>query len=83
MNIRFLFIFGFIFIAIFATAAGCSSAQEISRPDGKKEYLVACGASTGWDICYRRANEICPQGYETITEKPGFNRKEMRIACAQ
>lgn len=70
-------------ITILMLVAGCSTVQEINRPDGKKEYLIACGASTGWDVCYKRANELCPQGYETISEKPGFNRKEMRIACPQ
>ncbi|QKS24173.1 hypothetical protein [Vreelandella titanicae] len=65
-----------------ATAlSACTTAQEINRPDGVTEYLVACGASTGWNICYNRANELCPGGYETLTEEWGFNRKEMRIEC--
>ena len=45
------------------------------------EYLVACGAGTGWNICYSKANELCPGGYTTLSEDAGFNRKEMRIAC--
>ncbi|OFW88768.1 MAG: hypothetical protein A3B66_02595 [Alphaproteobacteria bacterium RIFCSPHIGHO2_02_FULL_46_13] len=61
--------------------AGCTTTQEIKRPDGKSEYLIACGAGLGWDICYDKANEICPQGYETLAENAGFNRKELRIAC--
>ena len=61
--------------------AGCTTTQEIKRPDGAIEYLIACGASLGWNICYSKANEICPTGYSTLAEDAGFNRKELRIAC--
>lgn len=60
---------------------GCTTAQEIRRPDGSLEYQIACGAASGWNICYGRANELCPGGYETVSEDAGFNRKELRIAC--
>ena len=39
------------------------------------EYLIACGAGTGWNICYVHANEVCPTGYTTLSEDAGFNRK--------
>jgi hypothetical protein len=61
--------------------AGCTTTQEIKRPNGNVEYLIACGAGLGWNVCYDKANEICPQDYETLTENAGFNRKELRIAC--
>lgn len=67
--------------ALFALVMGCTTTQEIRRPDGSKEYLVACGAASGWNVCYDKANQLCPQGYNTLSEDPGFNRKEMRIAC--
>lgn len=60
---------------------GCTTTQEIRRPDGTMEYLIACGASLGWNICYDKANQICPEGYTTLSEDAGFNRKELRIAC--
>ena len=60
---------------------GCTTAQQINRPDGTAEFLVACGAGTGWNICYKRANEICPAGYVTLSETAGFNRKELRFSC--
>ena len=60
---------------------GCTTTQEIRRPDGKVEYLVACGASLGWNICYDKANQLCPNGYITLSEDAGFNRKELRIEC--
>jgi hypothetical protein len=45
------------------------------------EYLIAYGASLGWNICYNKANKLCPTGYTTVAERAGFNRKELRIAC--
>ena len=60
---------------------GCTTTQESRRPDGGAEYLIACGASLGWNICYDKANEICPSGYTTLSEQSGFNRKELRITC--
>jgi len=60
---------------------GCTTTQEIRRPNGTVEYLVACGASLGWNICYDKANKLCPGGYLTLSENAGFNRKELRIEC--
>lgn len=50
-------------------------------PDGSREYIIACGAGLGWNICHRRANELCPTGYNTLSQDGGFNRKELTIAC--
>lgn len=68
-------------VLLLATLTGCTTTQQIKRPDGVTEYLIACGASLGWNICYDKANEICPSGYTTLAEDAGFNRKELRIAC--
>jgi hypothetical protein len=68
-------------LALAALTAACTTTQEIRRPDGSVEYLVACGAATGWNICYEKANELCPGGYRTISEDAGFNRKELRLSC--
>jgi len=68
-------------IALSFAISACATSQEIKRPDGSAEYLVACGASTGWHICYQQANELCPSGYNTLSEDAGFNRKKLRIAC--
>lgn len=61
--------------------AGCTTTKEIRHPEGTVEYLIACGASLGWNICYDKANQICLGGYTTLAEDAGFNRKELRIAC--
>lgn len=67
--------------AVLLGIGGCTTYQEIRRPDGSIEYLVACGASLGWNICYEKANQLCPSGYNTLSEDAGFNRKELRISC--
>ena len=63
--------------------AGCTTTQRISRADGTVEYQIGCGAATGWGVCYSRAQEECPDGYTTIKEDQGFNRKELRISCSK
>ena len=68
-------------VIIVLAVAGCTTSERILRPGGQVEYLVACGAGTGWNICYSKANELCPSGYTTLSEDAGFNRKEMHIAC--
>jgi hypothetical protein len=68
-------------VLLLVAMTGCATTQEIRRPDGTIEYLIACGASLGWNICYDKANYICPSGYKTLAEDAGFNRKELRIAC--
>ena len=67
---------------LLSAITGCTTTQEIRFPDGTIDYLIACGASLGWNICYDKANEVCPSGYRTIFEDAGLNRKELRIACS-
>jgi len=62
-------------------AAACTTVQEVKRPGGDSEFIIACGAALGWNICYDKANQLCPAGYNTISEDAGFNRKEIRISC--
>ena len=73
----------FLLLPIVAVLYGCTTTQKINRPNGETEYLIACGASTGWNICYNEANKVCPSGYTTLSEEAGFNRKELKISCPQ
>lgn len=61
--------------------AGCTMAQRIDRPDGGVEYSIMCGSGTSWSVCYKRAREECPQGFNIIDLDDGPNRKVMQIAC--
>lgn len=63
------------------TFAACTTDQMIQRPDGSREFIVACGAAVGWNVCHRRAAELCPTGYDTIQQGNDGNRKELVIAC--
>jgi hypothetical protein len=59
----------------------CADSTKINRPDNKTEYLIECGAGTGWNVCYKEANSICKNGYDDISKSAGFNRKELYILC--
>ncbi|MFW5393808.1 hypothetical protein V1951_21270 [Yersinia sp. 2544 StPb PI] len=61
--------------------AGCAHSTQINRGDGRKTFMVECGAGTPWSICYGEANKLCPGGYIDISKSSGFNRKEMIVEC--
>jgi len=62
--------------------AGCTTtAQEIKRPGGMRDYLITCGAAAGLKDCYGKANQVCPGGYDTVSEDEGIWTNELRIAC--
>jgi len=61
---------------------GCSTtAQEIRRPNGTREYLITCG-DISWNGCYEKANQVCPGGYATLSENGGVFSNELRIDCS-
>lgn len=68
-------------IGVMFALGACTTVEEVRRPRGDTDFLIACGASTGWNICYRRANELCPTGWTTVRQDGGFNRKEMVVSC--
>lgn len=49
--------------------------------EGEEVLLIECGAAVSFSVCHERAMKECPAGYETISETPGFNRKELRARC--
>jgi len=61
--------------------AGCSTAHKIYGPSGEPVVMVQCGSSTSFSVCYNRAAKECPNGYKTVSEEPGFNRKTLKVAC--
>lgn len=51
----------------------CISSTETQLPDGRIGHNLDCsGVLLSWDECGVQANEICPEGYTTISS----NRKE-------
>jgi hypothetical protein len=60
----------------------CTTVRTIERPNEAPEYLITCGASSAWTVCYTKATSLCPAGYRTVSEDYGNNRKkELRVTC--
>ena len=60
----------------------CTTAAQYRRPDGGNNFVIACGAAVGWNICVERAQKECPVGFNVLSQINDGNRKEMTIACA-
>ena len=70
-----------IAFAALVTLTGCSTATRIYGDHGEPLVMVECGSGTSFSICYDRASKECPNGYRTVSEQPGFNRKTLKVAC--
>ena len=68
-------------IMLLIAFTGCTSERSIQRPNGDMEYLITCEASSGWSVCYDKADKACPSGYKPLAEDAGQDHKELRIAC--
>lgn len=62
-----------LLIIVMLVISGCATSQKVIRPDGAGEYLIQCGSGTGWNVCYSKANEVCPAGYTDLEKDGGFN----------
>jgi hypothetical protein len=60
---------------------GCTTANQIRGTNGETLVMVECGAATSFSVCYDRAAKECPNGYRTVSEEPGFNRKTLKVEC--
>lgn len=61
--------------------SGCTTTNRIFEKDGKEALLIECGAAGSFSVCHDRAKQECPNGYKTLSEDAGFNRKEIRVRC--
>lgn len=69
-------------LVLVGAISACTTAEQYRRPDGGNNFVIACGAAVGWNICIDRANEECQTGFDVLWKHNDFNRKEMLIACA-
>lgn len=69
-------------LLLVVSLAACTTSEQYRRPDGGHNYVIACGAALGWNICLSRAKEECPIGFDVLSQVNDGNRKEMTIACA-
>ncbi len=72
-----------LLISMSGLIGGCSSVESVPPPDGDDEYVLACTKSTGRTECTARAEAVCPNGYETLSNEENFERKELRIRCSE
>jgi hypothetical protein len=70
-----------IVAAISILLAGCTTATHIYDDRGDPIVMVQCGSGLSFSICYDRAAKECPNGYRTVSEEPGFNRKTLKVEC--
>jgi hypothetical protein len=79
-----------IYIVLLSTAfllEGCAYVKYSTghkTPGGAVQYIINCGAFTGWNFCYEKANELCPNGYSDVSKYiiiPLFNTKRLTIEC--
>lgn len=60
------------FIILVTLLSGCASVspQPFVGPGGQQAYSMKCsGLGRTWDKCYKKAGEICPDGYEIIDQR--------------
>ena len=56
--------------------AGCTSAKQITTPDGRQGYTVGCSGSVlSWEDCFERADEIVKVG--TTTSSPVWAKRAL------
>lgn len=54
--------------------AGCADVRPegFTGPEGGQAYSMRCsGMGRDWDDCYRKAGELCPNGYDVIGQQSG------------
>lgn len=59
----------------------CTVATPFYDEQGKPAWIIQCGAATSLAVCHKRALKECPAGYTTLSERGGFNRREIRVRC--
>ena len=71
------------------TLAACSSIHSINAvpfkgPNGNQAYSMKCsGEGRTFEMCKKKATQLCPQGYEVVEEKkPKLTLREKTAALA-
>ena len=71
------------FVAVVAASAlsGCATSQQIQGPNGEPLMMIECGSAVSMGVCYSKAKEVCPNGYRSVSEESGFDRKTLKVSC--
>ena len=62
------------------TLAGCSAFEGVPAAQPTDEYVLAC-EKVEQPGCETRAEQLCPEGYDTLSSEEDFARKELRVRC--
>jgi hypothetical protein len=63
-----------LIVVISALSCACASVdpQQFRGPNGKTAYSMKCsGMGRTLDACYKKAGEVCPDGYNIIDRASG------------
>lgn len=60
-----------VFALAGVTLAGCATSKTVYLPDGRQGHTINCsGGDLSWDMCYKKAGEICQaNGYNIIAKE--------------
>jgi len=60
--------------------SACTTAGYQTNADGSRDEIINCGA-WGYSMCYSRADDLCPFGYEKRGERFANSMREVVVRC--
>lgn len=59
-------------VLVLLLLSGCAIETKINGPDGKTAHLIECdGAAVPMSVCYKKAAQVCPDGYYLAEQGSG------------
>lgn len=65
---------------IAVAACSCATAPMFG-PEGDELFVIECGTNPPHPDCHQRAQEICPAGYNKISQLPQDRSNRRTVAC--
>ncbi len=63
----------YVAIPLLLSACAAIEPQQFVGPDGKTAYSMRCsGMGRTLDACYKKAGEVCPNGYTIVDRASGM-----------
>ena len=68
-----------LILAALVGLAACAP-EYFKGPTGKDAYTMSC---LGWNKCFKKAAELCPNGYNVINSiyRPWFQTRTLVVEC--
>lgn len=64
--------------------SACATSREMTAPSGNKGFYIKCnGLAVSMDVCYTKASQVCPNGYEIVSKDKtmGGAKKGVFVEC--